>query len=74
MRIIDSARKHGIADADIRHAIRLELRTVGDRERVLVVGPARSGQLLEIVILDHADDPVVIHAMPLRATFFDYLR
>ncbi len=38
------------------------------------MGPSRDAQLLEIVVLDPDGDPVAIHAMPLRAEFFDFLR
>jgi hypothetical protein len=40
----------------------------------LIIGADRAGRLLEIVVLDPDDDPVVIHAMPLRQKFYDYLR
>jgi len=66
--IADSARKHGVSDEDIEHqlggvgrasgvvtAVRLPLRVVPSEGRDLVIGPDRSGRLLEIVILD--DDP-----------------
>lgn len=74
MKIAESARKHGVVDADIRHAVRLELRTVSQGDRLLVIGPDRSGRLLEVVVLDPDDDPVAIHAMPLRSTFYELLR
>jgi hypothetical protein len=33
----------------------------------MVIGPARDGQLLEVGVLDASgEDPVVIHAMPVR--------
>jgi hypothetical protein len=35
----------------------------------MLIGPATDGQLLEIGILDfEGDDPVIIHAMPVRPT------
>ena len=44
--------------------------TIDDDDLVMVVGPATTGNLLEIGILDRdADDPVVIHAMNLRPRF-----
>ncbi len=75
MEIADSARKHGIADADIRHAIQIPFRTVAHgNNRVLIIGPDIRGRLLEIVVLDpDSDEPAVIHAMPLRRKFYDYL-
>ncbi len=74
MEIADSARRHGIADEDIQHAIRIPMRrVVQDDDRLLVIGPDRAGRLLEIVVIDPDDDPAVIHAMPLRRVFYDYL-
>jgi hypothetical protein len=73
--IADSARKHGIEDDDIRHALRLPLRMVTqDPSKLLVIGPARDARLLEVVVLDPDTDPSVIHADILRPKFFDYLR
>ena len=40
----------------------------------MLIGPARDGALLEIGVLDlEGDDPVVIHAMPLRQKFYRFL-
>jgi hypothetical protein len=46
------------------------------RRQDLVIRADRSGRLLEIVVLDDDADeePVVIHAMPLRPKFHRYLR
>jgi hypothetical protein len=39
------------------------------------IGPAADGAMLEIGVLDmEGDDPVVIHAMPLRPKFHRLLR
>jgi len=72
----DSARKHGIADDDIHHAVRNATREVALGARALMIGPSTTGELLEIVILDAEDDDdelVAIHAMPLRPKFHRYL-
>ena len=78
MEIADSARKHGVADADIRHAVQQALRAVRQGgDRVLFIGPAGNGALLEVVVLDATDErepAVAIHAMPLRRTFREHLR
>jgi hypothetical protein len=74
--IADSARKHGIADRDFLHALGLPIRQIrqGDGSRVLIIGGYLDGQLLEIVVLDpDSDNPVVIHAMPLRRKFHRFL-
>lgn len=74
MEIADRARRHGVADEDIRAAVSVPLRLLrqGD-DRVLVIGADSAGRLLEIVVLDPYDDPVAIHAMPLRPKFYRYL-
>jgi hypothetical protein len=74
--IADSARKHGIRDGDMLHAIRHPARVVLGEGRDLVIGADRSGRLLEVVVLDDDPDeePIVIHAMPLRPKFHRFLR
>ena len=72
--IEQDARKHGIADEDMRHAIthRLhvsELPTDDETERVLLIGPNRAGNPLEQMALLVEDGAVVIHAMALRAHY-----
>lgn len=75
MEIADSARKHGVLDEDMQHALRHPVRIVPGGGRDLVVGADRSGRLLEVVILDDdpEHEPIVIHAMPPRAKFHRYL-
>ena len=75
MRIGEPARKHGVIDADIRHAVRTAMRRVALKEDLTMpIGPATDGALLEIGVLDiDGDDPVVIHAMPLRQKFYRFL-
>ena len=68
--IHDSARKHGVADQDIRHAIdhALAIEDAGeDPDRWLLIGPDPAGNLLEVVVLITAEGTqIVIHAMPMR--------
>ena len=61
---------------DIEHVVHNPIRVVAGEGRDLVIGADRSGQLLEVVILDDDpnEEPVVIHAMPLRSKFHHYLR
>jgi hypothetical protein len=74
--IAGSARKHGVPDDDITHAIRNPMRLIASEGRTLVIGPDRAGRLLEVVVLDDDPDeePVIIHAMALRPKFRHYLR
>ncbi len=75
MRIGEPARKHGVADLHIEHAIRNAVRRVlMDEDLTMLIGPAPDGSLLEVGILDlEGADPVVIHAMPLRPKFYRLL-
>ena len=78
MHIEQSARRHGLADEDIRHAWRNALRYVEyeyeGEERLLVIGADRSGRLLELVLVPSSGPTRIIHADRLRAKFYDYLR
>lgn len=78
MEVAASARKHGLTDADVLHAWRNVIRTVEQdydgETRLLAIGPALDGALLELVVVP-ADLPVrVIHADRLRPKFYDLLR
>jgi hypothetical protein len=75
VRIGEPARKHGIADPDIWHAVRNTMRRILlDDDLTMLIGPATDGALLEIGVLDiEGDDPVVIHAQPLRPKFHGFL-
>lgn len=70
MEIHHSARRHRIADEDIEHAHERAVTwaELGDDPlRYLVVGPDRSGNLLELVVIQTAERvELVIHAMALR--------
>lgn len=45
-----------------------------DEDLTMLIGPASDGALLEIGVLDlEGDDPVIIHAMPLRQKFYPML-
>ena len=76
MRIGAPARKHGVPDAHIDHALRNAMcRVELDEELTMLIGPAPGGALLEVGVLGlDRDDPVVIHAMPLRHEFRRFLR
>jgi hypothetical protein len=68
-----SARRHGVKDDDMLHAFRvIELEYTGHIQ-LLVIGPARDGALLELVL--PPDEPQrIIRAMPPRPSFYAYLR
>jgi hypothetical protein len=71
--VADNARKHGVVDEDIEHAVRYAIRVVGQSDRDLYIGADRAGRLLEVVVLDDDGQPVAIHAMPLRPKFHEHL-
>jgi hypothetical protein len=66
----ESARKHGVADQDILHAIEhaLAIEDAGeDPDRWLIIGPDAAANLLEVVLMITAEGhQVAIHAMPMR--------
>jgi hypothetical protein len=66
-----SARKHGVPDADIEHAVSHAM-SIDDRENDtrLYLGPARNAELLEVAVIIHDDGSVIaIHAMRMRPKF-----
>ncbi len=73
MEVHGSARKHGVGDEDILHAIdySLAIEDAGDDpDRWFVIGPDRAGNLLEVVVLTTVEGvELAIHAMPMRAQF-----
>lgn len=76
MEIYESARRHGIDDDDILHAI-VNAIAVGEQDdgKVLYLGPDRAGNLLEVVTVRRDDDSeVVIHAMRMRDKYEPFLR
>lgn len=77
MEIADSARKHGISDDAIFHAwenaIKLAEFEYDGEERLFVIGPDLSGNLLELVAVPIVEPTRVIHADRLRPRFYDAL-
>ena len=80
MEIRSSARRHGIADADLHHAIDNAVAAgpvetnVDQIDGVLYIGPDRKGGMLEVITVDDVDDgEVATHAMKLRKAYDRYL-
>jgi hypothetical protein len=66
-----SARRHGIADEDIEHAMghAMAIEDQDDDTR-LYIGPSRSAELLEVVTIVRDDgSELAIHAMKMRAKY-----
>ena len=76
MRIGQPARKRGVSEEDVRHAVRNAMRRIDlGEDLTMLIGPAADGSLLEIGVLDlEGEDPVVIHAMELSRKFYLFLR
>ena len=68
-RILASARKHGIADEDTLHAFRNAIFEVTDDDIVMLVGPNRDGNLIEIAIIRSKNGFLIIHAMQARKKY-----
>jgi len=68
--IAPSARKHGIADADMIHAFNHPI-VVDELDDgfTMFVGADRAANLIEIGVVDTIDGPIIIHAMPARAKY-----
>lgn len=68
MRTSRSAYKHGVSEDDIVHALDHSVREIDlDEGRWLVLGPDRTANILELIVLidDEEDEASVIHAMPI---------
>ena len=78
MRVTDSAFKHGIAEADILHAYTNAVRLVSieqyGEDRLIVIGPNRVGNWLELVAMPAEETDRIIHADQLRPKFYEFLK
>jgi len=74
-----SARKHGVSNDDVLHAVEHEIVSFAlnpddDPPKVLVIGPDSAGNLLEVIVILLANDRMLaIHAMKLRRHFHELL-
>jgi hypothetical protein len=68
-----SARKHGVSDADMLHALRHHWRAfeTDDPAVTMFVGPAHDGAPLEVGVVDDDEGAAVIHAMAARRKFLE---
>lgn len=68
--IIDSARRHGVADDDILHAFNHPMSYQDlDEGFVLLIGLTRAAHLIEVGFIDAGDGPVIVHAMRARRKY-----
>ncbi len=74
--ILASARRHGISDDDIRHAVENSLaggRSDDETGFAMLVGPDQSGNLIEVGIVVTDEIEYAIHAMRARDQYLDWL-
>ena len=75
VQISESSFRHGISEFDIRHAQNHAIRIFEffdelDRQRMLMIGPDQSGNLLELLMAINPDTSLkIFHAMRLRPKF-----
>lgn len=69
--ILQSARKHGITDADMLHAYRYPIRVFELDELTMLVGPDQAGRMLEIGVAHAEGIDFIVHAMPARTRFLE---
>lgn len=74
VRIAQTARKHGITDDDMLHAVRNPIAQWQlDDDFTMRVDPAHDGDLLEVGILGiDTDDSVIVHAMGARPRYLPH--
>lgn len=71
MDIEPSARKHGVPDDDMLHALRHHWRAfeTDDPDVTMFIGPSRAAAPLEIGVVSDAEGVAIIHAMAARNKF-----
>ena len=67
--ILDSARKHGVADEDILHAYQHPIRVLRLDDLTMLIGPDRTARLLEIGVSNGEGVEFIVHAMSARPKF-----
>ena len=65
------ARKHGVNEDDMCHAVRHHWRAfeTNDPAVTMFIGPSTAGEPLEVGVVEDDEGVAVIHAMPARAKF-----
>jgi hypothetical protein len=67
--ILASARRHGITDHDMLYAYRNPIRVLDRDDLTMLIGPDRSGRLLEVGVASAEGLDFILHAMPARPRF-----
>ena len=73
MDIEASARKHGVSDEDMLHALRHHWRAfeTDDSDVTMFIGPSSAGAPVEVGVVSDEDGIAVIHAMRARPKFLE---
>ncbi len=68
-----SARKHGVPEDDMLHAVRHHWRAfeTDDPAVTMFIGPSRTGEPLEVGVVSDEEGTAVIHAMRARRKFLE---
>lgn len=62
--IVESAHRHGVAEVDMLHALRLAVAHVRqDDDMVMFIGPDRAGNLIEVGVVTWHGILAVVHAL-----------
>ena len=71
MDIEASARKHGVSDDDMEHALRHHWRAfeTDDPDVTIFIGPSTDAEPLEVGVVSDIESVAIIHAMSARAKF-----
>ena len=67
--VLDSARKHGIADEDMLHAYRKPVRVFALDDLRMLIGADSAGRLLEIGVATGDGIEFIVHAMGAHTKF-----
>lgn len=70
--ILPTARKHGVSDEDIRHAINNAIAAIITPDQpdfTMLIGPDRAARLRELGVVNSDDRDYVIDAMPARQKY-----
>ena len=68
-----SARKHGVGDDDMLHALRNHWQAfeTDDPDVTMYIGPASNAEPLEVGVVNDEEGTAVIHAMPAGPKFLE---
>lgn len=70
MVIAPSARKHGVSDRDIEHAVAHLMRAFDlDDGFTMLIRAGVTGAMFEVGVVESDDVPVIVHAMAARVKF-----